>query len=304
MVGLVIRKWSKSALWCRRLAVFAMPYFIIVILMHRFDKITSNQVMGLLAFGFIILIISVLLAMRAITQLWNHGAKGGKSMVAGLFLSLAMLTPFMIYAGFAIQYPALNDVSTNVNAPPAFSAKTIDLRNAQGVSAINNIEEGYSEAEITSILVSYPKISPRRFPAGPERVFKAVSEIVKSRGWRVTDIRGLPEEEEKPEVEEKTDKKSKKKSKKKAANAKNPEEDNGLEAAKNYNISLDAVTTSLIFSFKNDIVVTIVSEEQNTLVEMRSAARWGVHDFGQNSKLIEKFMHDLGQNLIGIAGEG
>ena len=44
--------------------------------------------------------------------------------------------------------------------------------------------------------------------------------------------------------------------------------------------------------------------EENTLVEMRSAGRWGRHDFGENARIIEKFMRDLDQNLIGIAGEG
>ena len=52
------------------------------------------------------------------------------------------------------------------------------------------------------------------------------------------------------------------------------------------------------------MVIKIVSEEENTLVEMRSASRWGKHDFGANARAIEKFLRDLDQNLIGIAGEG
>lgn len=306
MVGIVERRVSKSALWCRRLAIFAMPFFLITILMHRFGNITSTQAMELLAVGFVLLVVSVLLAIRAMVQLWNDGLKGGKMMTGGLFLSTLMLTPFMIFAALAMQYPAINDVSTNVYSLPDFSEKTRRLRRSIGVPPENDITREYDEELISNIQDFYPKISPRRYPAGPERVLKAVRTLVTDRGWALTRLRGLPDEQNETAPVLDGKKNLPKKNADSKTNQKNvsKNEDNGLETIRVGSIYLDAVSSSPIFSFKNDVVIKIVEENENTLVEMRSAARWGIHDFGANARLIEKFLGDLDQNLIGIAGEG
>ncbi len=298
MVGLVERRLSKSAIWCRRLAIFALPFFLLVIFLHRSEAITTNQVVGLLVFGFILLVVSILLAMNAISRLWNEGAKGGRAMITGLFMSLAMMIPFIIFAVYAMRYPTINDIATNVDNPPSFSAKALANRQALAVPKNNDPQTEFTEDEASFILIAYPKILPRRYPAGPERVYEAAKTIVAERGWKVTDIRGLPNDLQtkdtaKPAGETKTDKVKT-----------TAENSSGLEAIKFDDISIDAVASSRIFSFKNDVVILIVSEEENTLVEMRSAARWGVHDFGANARIIEEFLHALDQSLLGIAGEG
>ena len=298
MVGLVERRLSNSAIWCRRLAMFALPFFLLVIYFHRSGAITSNQVVGLLVFGFILLVVSILLAMNAISRLWNEGAKGGRAMITGLFMSLSMIIPFMIFAVYAMRYPTINDISTNVDTPPSFSAKALSMRKALSVPQYNNPQAGFNEDEENSILTAYPKVLPRRYPAGPERVFEAVKSIVVERSWKITDIRGLPTDAPAKDTAESSGEAKTDKDKPGAENSV------GLEAIKFDDISIDAVASSRIFSFKNDVVILIVSEEENTLVEMRSAARWGVHDFGANARFIEEFLHDLDQNLLGIAGEG
>ena len=216
MVGLVERKVSKSAAWCRRLALFAMPFFIAVILLHRFEKIDSSQTIILLGFGFVILVASILLAARAIVQLWTLGAKGGRKMITGLFLSLAMLVPFGYYASLAIRFPAINDVATDIQQLPEFSQKTIALRSRINVPRENDVTTPLSDDEIVSILFTYPELSSRRFPAGAERVLKAVREIVVDRGWRVLDVRGLPGSDDEEQAEKKPEKKKGKNNKKKA----------------------------------------------------------------------------------------
>jgi hypothetical protein len=290
MVGLVERKLSKSAIWCRRLAVFAVLYFAAIIILHRLDRIESTHAVSLLGIGFVILILSILFAVRAMFQLWNVGAKGGKKTIFGLSLSLIMISPFFYFALLAMRYPPINDVSTNVYSPPDFSEKTLNIRRLKGVTDANDASAQIVEDVADAILFIYPEVSSRRYPAGSERVFKAAREIIKDRGWNVTDIRrraGIDIE---------------------ASDASNDTtkavKDDGLEQEAEKDIFIDAVTSTLFLSFKNDVVIKIVNEEDDTLVEMRSAGRWGRHDFGENARIITKFMRDLDQNLIGIAGEG
>jgi hypothetical protein len=302
MVGLVERRMSRSAIWSYRLAVFAVPYFPLAIVIHRTGNITSSQVISLLAVGFVILALSFLFAIRALIQLWNGRSSGGKKTAFGLFLSLTMLMPFLIFAVLAQRHPAINDVSTNILSPPKFSPKTIALRRMRGVVPANGAEGGYDNDEEIIIITSYPNLSPRRYPAGPERVLKAVKMIIKDRGWDITDIRGLSEPIENVSADNVQGNKEPATQTKNANSQAN--EDNGLEAVTVPDIFVDAVGSTALIAFKNDVVIKIVSEEQNTLVEMRSASRWGKHDFGDNARVIDKFMGDLDQSLIGIAGEG
>ena len=69
-------------------------------------------------------------------------------------------------------------------------------------------------------------------------------------------------------------------------------------------LEIEAVASSPVFGFKNDIAIQIVSEAEATLVDMRASSRFGAHDFGYNAKIIEKFLADLDTSLLGIAGEG
>jgi len=303
MVGAIKRIESKSATWCRRLAIFALPFFFITILFHRLEKITSTQLVGLLGFGFLILVGSILLGIRAIIRIWSDGIGGGKRTLTGLLLSATMIAPFLISAFLALRYPVINDLSTNILSPPSFSEKTVALRRNLGVSEENDVDEGFGDDEVISIITFYPNLSPRRYPAGSQRVVTAVKNIIAERGWDITDIRGLDELAEngkKPTQPVAEKKRTKKSIKSKVV----PVDDHGIEAIAVRDIYIDVVRSTLLFGFKDDVVIKIVSEEENTLVEMRSASRWGQHDFGANARAISKFLRDLDQNLIGIAGEG
>lgn len=303
MVGAIKRIESRSATWCRRLAIFALPYFFITILFHRLEKITSTQLVGLLGFGFLILAGSILLGIYAIIRIWSYGIGGGRRTIAGLLLSTTMMAPFLISAFLALRYPVLNDLSTNILSPPGFSEKTVTLRTNLGVSEGNDVGGGFGDDEVVSIINAYPNLSPRRYPAGSLRVVTAIKNIIAERGWDITDIRGMdePAENDKKPTQPVTDKKQTKKSKKSKAVS---VDDHGIEAIAVRDIYIDFVRSTLLFGFKDDVVIKIVSEEENTLVEMRSASRWGKHDFGANARAISKFLRDLDQNLIGIAGEG
>ncbi|MCP4182457.1 MAG: DUF1499 domain-containing protein [Hyphomicrobiales bacterium] len=272
------------------MAVIAVFYFAAIIILHRLGRIESTLVVNLLGVGFIILIISILFSVSAMIQLWSVGAKGGKKTIFGLSLSSIMISPFFYFAILAMRYPPINDVSTNVYSPPDFSEKTLDIRRLKGVKDVNDASGEIVEDNAEAILFTYPEVSSRRYPASSERVFKVVHEIVRDRGWNVTDIRRRDGTD--TEANDAADDNTK------AA------KDDGLEQEAEKDIFVDAVTSTLFLSFKNDVVIKIVSEEDNTLVEMRSAGRWGRHDFGENARIIAKFMRDLDQNLIGISGDG
>lgn len=292
MSGLIEREVSHAALWCRRLALFSLPYFFLTVLLHRFDKISANQAMGLMGFGLVLVLLSILLALRSIVSLWQLGAKGGKAMVSGLFIALLVLGPFIYYSAQAVRFPAINDVATDYDPVPEFSDTTIITRRMIGVSPDNEVATEPNEGLVLQVTSSYSNLGSRRYPAGPLRVLKAVQELLKEREWNIVNLRGLDNYNQDRDTDDSD------------ASTDTKNSATGLQTADQNDIFVDAVAESLIFKFENDVVIKIISEDENTLVQMRSASRWGVHDFGANARLIEKFMNDLDQALIGIAGEG
>jgi uncharacterized protein (DUF1499 family) len=60
---------------------------------------------------------------------------------------------------------------------------------------------------------------------------------------------------------------------------------------------IEATATSLLFGFKDDMVVRIVSEGAGTKVDVRSKSRVGRSDLGQNAKRIRAFLAKLHENI-------
>lgn len=207
-------------------------------------------------------------------------------MVRGMFLSLAVLLPFGYYTFLALALPLANDVSTNTFNPPRF-IKIEELRQQQKAAGINQLAE-FDDEYSERLLLAYPKVGPRRYPAGSERVFQAVNLIIADRGWQVVARYGSDESAPASDTE-------------KLAGAKNDAADEDFTPA---NISVEVTISSPIFGYKYDSVIHIVSEDVTTLVEMRSSSRWGAHDFGVNAKIIMAFMNELDLALLGLAGEG
>ncbi|MEK9866784.1 MAG: DUF1499 domain-containing protein, partial [Betaproteobacteria bacterium] len=57
----------------------------------------------------------------------------------------------------------------------------------------------------------------------------------------------------------------------------------------------EAVDTTFLFGFRDDLVVRISAEEgKGTRVDVRSKSRVGMSDLGQNAKRIARFIELLG----------
>ncbi len=60
---------------------------------------------------------------------------------------------------------------------------------------------------------------------------------------------------------------------------------------------IEAVATTLLYGFKDDVVVRVVAEGAGTKVDVRSKSRVGRSDVGQNAKRIRVFLQRLKANL-------
>ena len=58
---------------------------------------------------------------------------------------------------------------------------------------------------------------------------------------------------------------------------------------------IEAVDTTAIMGFKDDIVVRVRTNETGALIDLRSVSRVGIGDLGANAKRIQTFMAALQQ---------
>jgi hypothetical protein len=118
------------------------------------------------------------------------------------------------------------------------------------------------EAEAELQLEGYPDIVPRHYPVGTARVFEDALAIAEKSGWTML-------------------------------GSQKPEEPENVGR-------IEAFDTTILFGFRQDIVIRIVPDGEGALVDMRSAARNGGHDLGANAERIRTFFGELDASLQGI----
>lgn len=60
---------------------------------------------------------------------------------------------------------------------------------------------------------------------------------------------------------------------------------------------IEATDSTMIMGFTDDIVVQVKGNDANTLVDIRSASRYGMHDFGANAERIRAFYAEVNTAL-------
>lgn len=172
---------SRLAVWSRRIAVFALPVFLLAILLHRFGAIEYYPALVLLFAVLAILAISLLLSVAALVVIWNEGLKGLGSAMLALFLSAALLAYPVFELVRGVMLPPINDVTTDTADPPRFDAiAKLRPQNANSVQY-----PGGQTAELQKMF--YPAVRSAEFDAELPEIVSAVTALMQRRGWRNID---------------------------------------------------------------------------------------------------------------------
>ena len=319
------RKVSFAGVWCQRLAVFAVPYLIIVVLGHRFGLIDTISTFWLLGLGILILIAAIIAGARGFYDLWTYGHQAGLKSAQGIVLAVVLLLPFVYQSVLAFALPQLYDVSTDLEDTPAFDS-VLDDR----FSPMNPVID---PTEVTKRLQlqAYPRVAARRYPLDTARVFKEVVALVADRDWTiltadteqgqapiddegsglvakpVSNARGIPLRPALPKFRPRIVAPSAPSSGSDSVPAFETIQvspigrSSDIEIEPNDERYVEAVATSFLFGFESDVIIRLVEEEEGTLVDMRSTSRWGPHDLGSNAKRIIDFMNELDLSLQGLS---
>lgn len=102
---------------------------------------------------------------------------------------------------------------------------------------------------------SYPRATGRRYGAPIGQVAEVVADVLEKRGWPLAGSDDFP--------------------------------------ADATEITFEAEAASLFLGFPADVAIRLIDEDTSTYVDMRSASRYGPHDFGDNAARIASFLAEL-----------
>ncbi len=153
-----------------------------------------------------------------------------------------------------LRAPPIHDITTDTVRPPLYQFAQIQRR-AEDNSLV------YAGAEVAELQrQGYPDIKTLQLKAPATAVYATVLEIIGERGWRVSgetafDEEGVPQQERTRQVE--------------------------------------AVATTPLFGFKDDVVIRVRPRGEGAEVDMRSASRLGVSDLGVNGARVRSVLAEL-----------
>lgn len=140
----------------------------------------------------------------------------------------------------AVGFPIINDISTNLDDPPAFvHALTLGANQGRDMSYPDSFAELQKNA--------YPTLGTVRLAKAPSETFVLARETL-------SDLRDTEIVDEDPRTGR-----------------------------------LEAVSTSRVFRFSDDVVVRVRETKGGSLIDMRSKSRDGRGDMGVNARRIEDF---------------
>jgi uncharacterized protein (DUF1499 family) len=246
--------YSSAALWCRRLALFAIAVAGFGIGLAKLGIVDSLSALAVLSAALLIACVAGLVGVAGFVVIWRTGRRGVGVALAGLLLVAALLALPGFLAFQAIRLPMQNDASTDLVDPPDFSRSSAALA-ARGGHANGELPQAWREAQRKT----WPDLQPIMLDLDIGEAWQLVQATVTALRWRVVE-RQAP-------------------------------------GGRQGNARLEAIDYSMLLGFPDDITIRLRPAAGQTRVDIRSASRYGRHDFGVNPKRIEKFATELQAQL-------
>ena len=260
---------APRARWSNRLALFGVLVVIAAAVLHRAAGLPTPVALNLFAVGLASAAGAMLCGLIAAIQIWHGGRTGAWNVGWGLILSTVLFAWPAAYWQLGRNLPRINDISTDLYYPPKFNALVVERSASANPAAYPGERFAREQAQ------AYPDLHSVTVDRPADEAFEIVVDLVRSRrglNWRIV--------AEEPPV-----------------------------ARGNKPGMIEAVERTLVLGFYDDIAIRIESQGRQSKIDIRSASRYGSHDFGQNASRVRRFVRELQSRLDlaipgGIAGRG
>ncbi len=170
---------SRAAIWSVRLALFAVVVSLFGILVVRSGQ---QDMPGLAALGsgVALALLTFLITILGGIAIWNRGLKGIGRISFAAVVALALLAAPALVILQMLRLPQLNDISTDIDDPPAFSRSRAALAARGGHVPLER-----SPASRLPQREAYQRIIPIIVDLPAEEAFDVAVKAAVSMGWRI-----------------------------------------------------------------------------------------------------------------------
>jgi hypothetical protein len=254
---------SRLAIWARRIALFSLAATLVAVIIVRSGALEIVPALSTLAGALVLAVVAILLAVGAGIVIWFEGVGGAREAAAALFIGLALIA-YPLYLGVkAYRLPAIYDITTDPIDPPRFDAiARLRPRNSNPITYA-----GLYTAELQH--AAYSDIEPDATDSSPQEAYDAAMKVITKRQWRIVDARApqaaLP----------------------RVVNAR------GSQPPALRDGVIEAIARTPILGFRDDVVVRVRTTDDGARIDVRSASRYGRHDFGTNAARVRRLIDDI-----------
>ncbi len=173
------RRPAFAAIWCLRLALFGVALVVAGIILHRFVGLPTPILLNTIGVGFLSCALSLVLVLAAVLHIWVAGSTGAGRALVAVLLSLALFTWPAIYYPVWRDLPPINDVTTDLHAPPEMAA--LLLMRGPGASPAEYPADAFAELQAAS----YPDLQPFLIARSAQEAFELAAETVRKLKFQI-----------------------------------------------------------------------------------------------------------------------
>jgi uncharacterized protein (DUF1499 family) len=172
--------YSRTAVWSRRVAWFALAVASISIWLIRGERVDISIGFNLLIVGFGITMLAMFLAIAGFASVWREGRQG----VARAGLAFAISIGILVWPAAsmvrAVGLPKINDVTTDVDSPPAFSqSRAVLLARGGRVPPDPGADARSAQRE------AYPQVGPVLLDIPADEAYELALNVLKASGMQI-----------------------------------------------------------------------------------------------------------------------
>jgi len=171
---------TRAGPLARTVAILAVLITLFAVVLVRDPRAEAGPALATLGAGLALAVLAILCAGFAFVRVWREGARGLGAALTGLFLACALLA-YPAFVGLrALGQPALTDVSTDIDNPPAFSRS----RAADAARDGHYIPEPGMGARAGQ-RAAYPQVAPLTLDLGADVAFELARKAAVNRHWQI-----------------------------------------------------------------------------------------------------------------------
>lgn len=159
--------------WSARIAIFAAALVVSAAVLHRLAGLMTPAALNIFLLAFTLAGLALLLAFVALWQVWRTARYGATGAFVAIFLAAAVLAWPVSYLPAVLASQPLNDVSTDLTAPPRFVALARLRPRGANAPDYPGVKYAQRQAEL------YPDIRPLKINRPPREVFELLRQAMR-----------------------------------------------------------------------------------------------------------------------------